>query len=624
MTAYNSPSINMAAAIILFAFATVSAAQTNCGGTQYTPGTLKFTRECYDAIQTCAGKFFANASLVDCNGGNSNLSMQQRANLGAEGSSQNNDATIAFQDIVQLCILSGHSTGTWGYSDNQWYWIAAEQGCYTNDSAGGVVTHPEPFCVQNRDSSLPECYPEPGPASKKLYVFRTAKTANGFDVAARGWNTYGIQALQNGAAVIPSFAGQQGLYYNQKFVQTQCGVMADKRFKAAGYNLCSLDSGWQLLGETDDHGRISYNQTRFNLPQLGSWLHARGLQLGVYITPGVPCSAANKTIAGTDIKIGSLFNGNDNQLQCDFDFSKPDVQKWHDSVVKQWASWGVDMLKLDFVTPGSPQNGANLLCDSSGAVTAYQKAIAKSGKKMRLDISWKLCRNETWLSRWSSMAESMRTDQDLNNYGHNTFIDWAVGQRAINNYRQYAALQVQRQVPVTIYPDLDSLFVANSEKLTGVNDSIRTTLMSHWLGAGANLILGSDMTQMDSLGYKLLTSAASVDAADFFARYPMQPRNPGTGGNKAQQLQAWIAGPRDDGVAYALVANYGPDGGQSGYGTKMYGPQKVTVSLDDLGIAGNRWKFNDVWDSGSTIVAHSYSVRLREGASVLLRLTRVK
>jgi alpha-galactosidase len=169
---------------------------------------------------------------------------------------------------------------------------------------------------------------------------------------------------------------------------------------------------------------------------------------------------------------------------------------------------------------------------------------------------------------------------------------------------------------------LDNLFTANAEQLTGVNDSIRTTVMNHWLGAGANLILGSDLTQIDDLGHKLITSRETIAAADFFAKMPMQPRNPGTGNNLAKQLQAWIAGPTEAGEAYALIVNYGPDQGQGGFGTEIYGSQDVTVSLKDLGIGGSAWTFTDVWGGKSTKVTHSYTACLTEGASQLLHLKK--
>lgn len=599
------------------------AAQTSCGGDQFTPGTVNLTLECYDAIQNCVAQFEANATQVNCNDGQGNVYLQQQANLQASGSSQNNDAVIAFQDIVEFCIRGGQTSGTWGYSDNQWYWIAAGDACYTNNSSRTdvVPTRPARFCIQNRDSSLPECYPQPNSGGGPLKVLKTAETPNGFKSSGRGWNTYGIQALANGSAVAPSFIGSAGLDYTQKFVQTQCSVLAQNGFKQAGYNYCSLDSGWQAFEAVDDYGRIIYNHTRFNLPQLASWLHERDLKLGVYIVPGVPCVAQNKTIKGTNLKVSDVWNGNYDEIFCDWDFTKDGVQQWHDSVVEQWASWGVDMIKLDFLTPGSPQNGANLVCDNSPAVQMYKNAIKKSGRQMRLDLSWKLCRNETWLPVWSGLAESMRTDQDLDNYGTNTLMAWSVGQRAIDNYRQYIGLQAQRNTAITIYPDMDNLFTANGETITGVNDAKRTTVMNHWLGAAANLILGGDLTQIDALGYKLITSKQSIAAANFFAQYPMQPRNPGTGNNIAQQLQAWIGGPSGN-EAYVLIANYGPDEGQGGFGTQLAGVQNVTVSLNDLGIAGQTWTFTDIWNGNSSTVSNSYTAWLDEGASHLLHLTK--
>lgn len=59
-----------------------------------------------------------------------------------------------------------------------------------------------------------------------------------------------------------------------------------------------------------------------------------------------------------------------------------------------------------------PLNGTKQLCDDSDPVRVYQNAI-KTGKQIRIDISWKLCRNETWLLVWSGLTESMRTDPGL-------------------------------------------------------------------------------------------------------------------------------------------------------------------------------------------------------------------
>jgi alpha-galactosidase len=287
----------------------------------------------------------------------------------------------------------------------------------------------------------------------------------------------------------------------------------------------------------------------------------------------------------------------------------------------------VDLIKLDFVTPGSPDNGGNLPPDNSGSVIAYHKAIEKSGRDIRLDISWKLDRSPKYYNIWKKNADSMRTDQDLNNAGESTLVSWDTVQREIDNYRQYIVLQVPNaaKAPLTVYPDMDNLFVGNAANVSGVTDKQRQTIMTHWIGAAANLITGSDLTSLDDFGIKLLTDKNALSVADFTAKYPMQPRNPGSGKGDAKQLQAWIAGPSsDNGEVVVVLANYGPDLGLGGFGTSLSGPQTVTASLSDLGISG-KYNIRDVWedkDLGTT--GDQVKAELGEGESQLLRLSPVK
>ncbi|KAH8812584.1 glycoside hydrolase family 27 protein [Xylogone sp. PMI_703] len=596
----------MASALLaaLLVGASLVAAQVDCDGTQYTPGSRFFTDECYQTVQDCIAQFGANASQIYCQDGPGNLYMEQQPDNG-----NNNAYQTGFTDILDFCVLDGWTTGTW-FSSNQWYWIAAEDGCYSSNAT--IPTTGPGFCVQNRDDILPSCYPQPeedtgGP----LQVLYTAETANGFKGPGKGWNSWGTQSTP---PANPSYT-----VFNQDFVYKQCSVLGEPAFRGRQYDICSLDAGWSS-GDTDEYGRITYNTSLFDLPGLAEDLRHLGVKTGVYIIPGLPCNAANKTIKGTNIKIGDVLIGNNDAIgYCDWDFSKDGVQQWHDSLIELWSSWGISMIKLDFITPGSPQNGANLLCDNSAAVTAFHNAIEKSGKQIRLDLSWKLCRNETTLPFWSGLAESMRTDQDIDNYGGNTFVAWQQVQRAIENYRQYILLQKQRKTAITIYPDMDGLFVANAQNQTGVDDKSRVTIMSHWIGAAANLILGGDMTNVDDLGLKLLTSDSSSAASRFTAQYPMQPRNPGTGNNLAKQLQAWIAGPSPQGEAYVLITNLGPDQGQGGFNTALNGTQAVTVSLADLGIAGKKWSVTDVWNGNKTMVTDSYTAYLDENESQFLQ-----
>ncbi|KAK2752876.1 hypothetical protein FQN54_008029 [Arachnomyces sp. PD_36] len=454
-------------------------------------------------------------------------------------------------------------------------------------------------------------------AAPPLNVLTTTTTPNGFSEPPRGWNSFGLASND----------GTNGDFtFDQEGVIKQCNFLSST-LDDAGYTYCSLDSGWSVGDEGDEYGRIIGEESLFDIPALADHLHDRGLKLGLYVLPGAFVNDGKKTIKGTNDQIGSVCEGDNGFTRCNFDFDKEATQKWHDSVVELFAQWGVDMIKLDYVTPGSPDNDGNLPADNSGSVIAYHNAIEKSGRDIRLDISWKLDRSPDYYDIWKSNADSMRTDQDINNSEESTFVSWETVQRAIDNYRQYIVLQVPSAAttPLTIYPDMDNLFVGNPAGVSGVTDKQRQAIMTHWIGAAANLIVGSDLTSLDDFGIKLLTDRSALEVADFTAKYPMQPRNPGTGKGEAVQLQAWIAGPsNDDGGAVVILANYGPDLGQGGFGTSLSGRQIVAASWSDLGISGT-YNVRDVWEDEDLGDADDQvSAELSEGDSRLLKLTPVK
>jgi len=245
---------------------------------------------------------------------------------------------------------------------------------------------------------------------------------------------------------------------------------------------------------------------------------------------------------------------------------------------------------------------------------------------MRLDISWKLDRSPRYFRIWATNADSIRTDQDVNNSGSSTFVAWATVQRAIDNYRDFISQVVSASDhPVlSIYPDMDNLFVGNNMHITGISDAKRQTMASHWICAAANLITGSDMTRPDPLGIQLLSDPEALRVAQFTAKFPMQPRNPSTGDYRSRQLQSWIAGPDDDDNAIVVLANYGPDEGQAGFKTQLKGLQVVKVTWEDLGISGG-YEILDVWSHVHLgTFCNEISSTLGEGESKLLRLTPVR
>lgn len=110
-----------------------------------------------------------------------------------------------------------------------------------------------------------------------------------------------------------------------------------------GYEYCSLDSGWSLPTSGDEFGRITYDPSLFDLPELADHLHDEGAKLGVYILPGFFSADADKKIEGTDISLSSIQTDEENPCRamsrCNIDYNKTGAQEWCNSNVKQFAEW---------------------------------------------------------------------------------------------------------------------------------------------------------------------------------------------------------------------------------------------------------------------------------------------
>lgn len=305
------------------------------------------------------------------------------------------------------------------------------------------------------------------------------------------------------------------------------------------------------------------------------------------------------------------------------------------------------MIKLDYVTPGSDylQAGSDSKkpANSSGAVEMLHKSIMNHAPHMRLDISWRLEREEPFWTLWQQNADTLRIDRDIN-FGARP-VTWGPTQRTIEQYRVFINQQVldstRQNKPIMIRPDMDNLMVSTphaSSTWSGYNTVQRYAQAILWIGAGANLINGCDMTEVDALGKKLLTDSEVLEVASFTSNWPMVPKNPSgsadPGGPNASQLQAWISGPNDNGSAVVILSNLGADecwDGECSYNTQLPGDQEVTISLGDLGIADGTWFARRVLGGGGRggedatdigVVDSQIGSFLSEHESVLYKLQR--
>jgi len=143
----------------------------------------------------------------------------------------------------------------------------------------------------------------------------------------------------------------------------------------------------------DEFGRLTPVPGRFpsaanghGFRPLAVYIHQKGLRFGIHIMRGIPRRAvdANLPIEGSKYHTADIA---DKQSICPWntdmygvDTSRPGGQDYYDSIVRLYASWGVDFIKADdmFSYPTG---------DHNSEIAALHEAIVKIGRPIVLSLS---------------------------------------------------------------------------------------------------------------------------------------------------------------------------------------------------------------------------------------------
>ena len=123
----------------------------------------------------------------------------------------------------------------------------------------------------------------------------------------------------------------------------------------------------------DANGRLIPAPNRFpssangqGFTPLADYIHSKGLKFGIHILRGIPRQAVaqNVPILGSNVHAADVA---DKQNICEWntdmygvDMSKPGAQAYYDSIVAQYAKWGVDFIKADDMS--RPYHGGRNRC----------------------------------------------------------------------------------------------------------------------------------------------------------------------------------------------------------------------------------------------------------------------
>jgi alpha-galactosidase len=232
--------------------------------------------------------------------------------------------------------------------------------------------------------------------------------------------------------------------------------MVSTGMKAAGYTYLNIDDCWQ--GERDAQGNIQPDPKRFpNMRELTEYVHAKGLRIGIYSSPGP------RTCAGYEGSYGH-----------------------EEQDARTYAAWGFDYLKYDWCSAGKlyGYDGMRPVLQKMGA------ALQGTGRPMVYSIS-QYGLADVWEWAPKAGANLWRTTTDIG-----------------DNWRSVEEIGFEKQLALAKYAgpgrwnDPDMLEVGNG----GMSTDEYRTHMTLWAMLAAPLLAGNDLRSMSADTTAILTN----------------------------------------------------------------------------------------------------------------------
>ena len=320
-----------------------------------------------------------------------------------------------------------------------------------------------------------------------------------------------------------------GLTITEPQFRDNVAVLAAK-LKPFGWNYAVIDEGWflrnpedrptpeKLRYELDANGRYIPVPARFpsamnagentGFVAIGAYVHSLGLKFGIHIVRGIPRESVtrNLPVAGSSFTAQDVADTSD---ACPWDPTNWGIrdnaagQAWYDSLLAQYAAWGVDYLKVDCIAD-HPYKVSE--------IRQIHRAILKTGRPIVLSLSPGPTSLEH-AAEVGELAQMWRISDDVWDF-------WA-------NPKDFPRT-VREQFPVLAawqpyakpgdWPDADMLPLGylgpepgdGKARPTRLTPDEQKTMLTLWSIARSPLILGANLTKLDAATTTLLTNPEVV------------------------------------------------------------------------------------------------------------------
>lgn len=350
----------------------------------------------------------------------------------------------------------------------------------------------------------------------------------------------------------------------------------------------------------DEYGRLMPQPTKFpsafggkGFKPLSDYVHSLGLKFGIHVMRGIPRQAvwAKSPVPGTNSITADMIA--DTSSTCPWmnhmyglNMNKPGAQEYLNSLLKLYAQWDVDLIKVDDIA--RPYRPAE--------VEGYEKAIANCGRPMVLSIS----PGETALSATKHVMQHAGMWRMADDFWDN----WEMLLHMFN----YAKIWEGTGGPGH-WPDCDMIQIGKlskrgpvgPERFSRFTEDELYTHINFWCIYRSPLMLGGNLPENRARELKLFTNNEVLDVNQ-------KGENPKQLFKKEGSM-VWVSNVQGSKDLYVGLFNIGE------------AAQDVAIDFASLGLKG-KVEVRDLWKKADIgIFKKQFVQKLNAHASVLVRLT---
>jgi hypothetical protein len=357
----------------------------------------------------------------------------------------------------------------------------------------------------------------------------------------------------------------------------------------------------------DSNGRYTPALNRFptsandaGFKPLADYVHSLGLKFGIHILRGIPKQAVerNLPIAGSSYRASDAADTSDsspwNPDNYGLDATKPAAQAYYDSIARLYASWAVDLIKVDCIS-SRPYKGDEIRMLSTALKTTGRPVVLslspgpapldKADEMRKYAQMWRIS-NDIW-DLWHSTVEY---PQGLGDQFANV-ANWA-GKSQPGHWPDADMLPLGYLGPA---PGL------GKPRYTQLTHDEQRTFVTLWSIFPSPLMVGGDLPKADAWTTSLLTNP-EVIAMDQHStgNHPVMATD---------KSVAWVAKSSTGDSRYLAIFNLGESS------------QTLQYLWKDLGFPAAKYGLRDLWEGKDLGESSTVTVTLPPHATVLYRVS---